>query len=503
MHKIILTTLNARYTHCSFGLRYIYANMNELQEVTRIYEFVKTDNVNEIAGKLLPDKPLIIGIGVYIWNASETSKLVKLLKKVSPETTVILGGPEVSHLPFRVDFDSADYIIQGESDLEFYKLVKSILDGSVTSDRIIRAEVPNLADIKLPYQYYTDEDISNRVIYVEASRGCAFTCEFCLSSIDKSVRKFDIKILLQEFDKLWGRGARHFKFVDRTFNLDIKITNMILDYFLVREPEYFLHFEVVPDYFPNSVKEKLKLFPPASVQLEIGIQTLNLEVANRIRRKLNYEKIKENITFLIEQTRNHLHLDLIIGLPGETIESFGNNLNTLTSLSDSEIQLGLLKKLSGTSIDRHDIEFGMVYSDEPPYEILQNDLIPFAQMQKMKRFARYWDLTYNSGNFKRSIKLLWKDRDVFQNFYNFSEWLYSKLKTTYQISLNRLAELLFIYLTEVHNFNKTEIAELITKDFTVIKGRRLPPFLREYISDVQFESVKSGAKNIKRQIMHL
>ncbi|NOX64960.1 MAG: DUF4080 domain-containing protein, partial [Chlorobi bacterium] len=268
-------------------------------------------------------------------------------------------------------------------------------------------------------------------------------------------------------------------------------------------PEYFLHFEVIPDHFPNSVKEKLKLFSSASLQLEIGIQTLNPEVADRIQRKLNFEKIKENITFLTEQTKNHLHLDLIIGLPGETIESFGNNLNTLTSLSNSEIQLGLLKKLSGTSIDRHDIEFGMVYSDEPPYEILQNELIPFDQMQKLKRLARFWDLTYNSGNFKRSIKLLWKDMDVFQNFYKFSEWLYEKLGTTYQISLNRLAELLFIYLTEVYEFDKTETAELITKDLTSIKGRRIPPFLREYITDVQFESTKSGAKNIKRQIMHL
>lgn len=503
MHKIILTTLNARYTHCSFGLRYIYANMNELQKITGIYEFVKTDNINEIAEKLLAANPQIIGIGIYIWNASETGRLVKLIKNISPETIVILGGPEVSYLPLRVNFNSADYIIQGESDLEFYKLVKSILDGIQQNERIIRAEIPSLADIKLPYKYYTDEDIKNRVIYVEASRGCPFTCEFCLSSIDKSVRKFNAEILLEEFDKLWERGARHFKFVDRTFNLDIKITNLILDYFLAKEPEYFLHFEVVPDHFPDSVKEKLKLFPPASVQLEIGIQTLNPEVADRIRRKLNFKKIKENITFLSEQTNNHLHLDLIIGLPGETIESFGDNLNTLISLTDSEIQLGLLKKLSGTSINRHDIEFGMVYSDEPPYEILQNNLIPFVKMQKMKRLARYWDLTYNNGNFKRSIKLLWEDGDVYQNFYKFSEWLYEKLGTTYQISLNRLAELLFIYLTDIHRFDKTKTAELITKDLSAIKGRRLPPFLREYISDVHFESSKKRAKNIKRQIMHL
>ncbi len=503
MQKIILTTINAKYAHSSFGLRYLYANLNEYREVTSIFEFVKTDSVNEIAEKILMDDPLIVGIGVYIWNASEISKLVKLIKNVSPKTIVVLGGPEVSHSPLRVDFDSTDYIIQGESDLEFYKLVKSILEGTEKRDRIIKAEIPKLSEIKLPYEYYTDDDIKNRVIYVEASRGCPFTCEFCLSSIDKSVRNFDTKILLEEFDKLWDRGVRQFKFVDRTFNLNIKITNQILDYFLAKEPEYFLHFEVIPDHFPDSVKNKLKLFSPASLQLEIGIQTLNPEVADRIQRKLDFKKIKENISFLTEQTKNHLHLDLIIGLPGETIESFGNNLDQLISLTNSEIQLGLLKKLSGTSINRHDIEFGMVYSDDPPYEILQNNLIPFAQMQEMKRFARFWDLTYNNGNFKNSIKLLWHDGDAYKNFYNFSEWLYSELKTTWQISLNKLSEYLFKYLTEIHKLDKVSTAEAIAADLLVKEGRRIPPFLNEYIANLEIKISKSGTKRNKRQIMHL
>lgn len=503
MSKIILTTINAKFAHSSFGLRYLYANLNEYREIASIYEFIKTDSVSEIAEKILLNDPQIIGIGVYIWNAAEISNLVKIIKTVSPKTIVVLGGPEVSHSPFRINFDSADYIIQGESDLEFYNLVKSILDGSEQYEKIIKAAIPKLSEIKLPYEYYTDDDIKNRVIYVEASRGCPFTCEFCLSSIDKSVRNFDIKILLEEFDKLWERGVRQFKFVDRTFNLNIKITNQILDYFLAKESEYFLHFEVIPDHFPNSVKEKLKLFSPASLQLEIGIQTLNTEVADRIQRKLNFEKIKENITFLTEQTKNHLHLDLIIGLPGETIESFGENLNKLISLTNSEIQLGLLKKLSGTSIDRHDIEFEMVYSDEPPYEILQNSLISFTQMQKMKRFSRYWDLTYNNGNFKKSIELLWKDGEVYNNFYKFSEWLYSELKTTWQISLNKLTELLFKYLTEIIKHDKKEIAELIATDLLVIKGRRIPPFLIEYIEDMQIKRSIFGIKKIKRQIMHL
>ena len=503
MNQIVLTTINARYTHSSFGLRYLYANLNEYQQATAILEFVKTDDINEIAEKVLKENPTIVGIGVYIWNAVEISKLVKVIKKVSPKTIVVLGGPEVSHSPFRVDFNSADFIIQGEGDLEFYNLVNSILIGTKPGERIIKAPIPDISKINLPYDFYTDDDVKNRVIYVEASRGCPFTCEFCLSSIDKSVRNFDTQLLLSEFDKLWNRGVRQFKFVDRTFNLNIKITNLILDYFLSKEPEYFLHFEVIPEHFPDTVKEKLKLFPPASLQLEIGIQTLNQEVADRISRKLNFEKIKENIAFLTEQTNNHLHLDLIIGLPGETIESFGKNLNVLTSITDSEIQLGLLKKLSGTLIDRHDIEFGMIYSDIPPYEILKNNLISFTQMQKMKRFSRYWDLTYNSGNFKRSIILLWKDGETYQNFYDFSEWLYSELKTTWQIALNRLAELLFIYLTEVLLLDKTDTANLLAEDFMVYNNRRVPHFLKEFVFFSSTDnSIKIG-KKIKRQMKHI
>jgi len=503
MNKIILTTLNARYAHSSFGLRYLYANLNEYKEITEIHEFVKTDDLNQIAEKILKNDPLIVGIGVYIWNATEISRLVKVIKKVSPKTIVILGGPEVSYSPFRVNFNSADYIVQGEGDIEFYNLVKSIIEKSDQRERIIKAPVTELSQIKLPYDYYTDVDVKNRVIYVEASRGCPFNCEFCLSSIDKNVRNFDTKILLEEFDKLWDRGVRQFKFVDRTFNLNIKITNLILDYFLEKEPEYFLHFEVIPEHFPDSVKEKLKLFRPASLQLEIGIQTLNQEVADRINRKLNFKKIKENIAFLSKQTKNHLHLDLIIGLPGETIKSFGDNLNTLTSMTDSEIQLGLLKKLSGTSIDRHDIEFGMVYSDIPPYEIFQNDIIPFTHMQKMKRFARYWDLMYNNGNFKRSIKLLWENGNVFQNFYNFSEWLYSTLNTTYQISLNNLAESLFKYLTEVLALDKVETAAIMANDFMIVANRNIPHFLNEYVTTTPRNNLSKYLKSNKRQMKHL
>jgi len=204
MKKILLTTLNSRFTHTSIALRYLYANLKELQDDAMILEFSINDAVQNIAEKLLAHKPEIIGIGVYIWNVSYVSELIHLLKKVSPNTKIILGGPEVSHEPFRVNLDSADFIIQGEGDIAFYELCVAILNNSATQ-RVIKMSLPSLKNIALPYRFYTDDDIKNRYIYVEASRGCPFECEFCLSSMDEKVRAFDLNVLLEEFELLWQR----------------------------------------------------------------------------------------------------------------------------------------------------------------------------------------------------------------------------------------------------------------------------------------------------------
>jgi len=502
MKSILLTTINAKYIHTSIGLRYLYANMYELQDETSIVEFSLSESINAIAEKILQHKPKILGIGVYIWNGFEVLKLVNLLKKIEPGIKIILGGPEVSHNPLRLDFKNADYIIQGEGEISFYKLCRSILAGHYPPTKIISAEYVDPKSIELPYAFYTEEEIKNKVIYVEASRGCPFKCEFCLSSIDKTVRYFDLDKIISALDSLWERGVRKFKFIDRTFNLELNTAGRLLDYFLQKDSPYFVHFEVVPENFPDSLKEKLKLFPPASLQLEIGLQTLNPVIAQNISRPLNIKKIKENLTFLGEETNAHLHIDLIIGLPGESVESFAGNLNSLMKMTGAEVQLGVLKKLSGTAISRHDENFEMLYSDLPPYEIMQTNLIPFTEMQKLKRLSRYWDLTYNSGNFNNTIKLLWEDDNVYKNFNNFSEWIYSRTGVTSNISLNRLAELFFEYLTSSMKRDEEETADALVKDIINVPGRKVPSFLKQYISFIP-ESKLDKINNLnKRQVKH-
>ena len=247
------------------------------------------------------------------------------------------------------------------------------------------------------------------------------------------------------------------------------------------------------------MRQKIATFPKGALQLEIGIQTLNLEIADNISRNLKLDKIKENITFLENETTAHIHLDLIVGLPGESLESFGKNLDELLRWSSCEIQIGILKKLSGTDIDRHDREHGMVYSDTPPYDILKNNQLSFKDIQIMKRFARFWDLTYNSGNFKRSILLLWRDASAFERFYAFTLWIYEQTDSTYKISLTRLGELLFSYLTQLLGLCEEEVATSMLHDMMKLKGRATPAYLKPYVKRVQTKAKVGTAGFNKRQ----
>ncbi|MGN6704150.1 MAG: DUF4080 domain-containing protein, partial [Burkholderiaceae bacterium] len=393
------------------------------------------------------------GFGVYIWNVEETTKIVAMLKRVAPEVVVVLGGPEVSHETQAQEIVAlADYVVTGWGDVTFPQLCRQLLDGPQPLMKIHAGVQPPMAELALPYAHYDDADIAHRTLYVEASRGCPFKCEFCLSSLDKTAWPFPLDRFLAEMETLHARGARLFKFVDRTFNLNVKTSLAILQFFLDKlaaapDDPVFAHFELVPDHLPDALKAAIAQFPPGALQFEIGIQTFNPEVQALISRRQDNAKAAANLRWLREQSHAHLHVDLIAGLPGEDVDSFARGFDRLVALAPHEIQFGILKRLRGTPIIRHTEAYGLVFDDRPPYRILATDRIDFSTMQRLVRFARYWDLVANSGRFAQALPLILADAP-FARFLALSDWLYATTDATHRIAPERLARLLGDWLRQ-------------------------------------------------------
>ncbi len=465
-NKILLTTLNARYMHCAFGLRYLYANLGELQALAQIREFTIQQRPIDIVEQLLALEPRIVAFSVYIWNVSETSEVIALLKQVSPQTLVVVGGPEVSYRDDLPDLaERVDYIITGPGEISFRQLCADLLGNRPVASAIIAGKTGSLDALELPYAHYNAEDIRNRLIYVEASRGCPFKCEFCLSSLDKTAKPFDLKRFLDAMDDLYQRGARNFKFIDRTFNLKISTSVAILEFFLQRMDEnLYLHFEVIPDYLPQKLKQVLARFPPGVLQFEIGVQTFDPEIQQTISRRQNNQNTCDNLRWLRQNTGAHIHADLIFGLPGDTLENFAHSFDRLVALQPQEIQLGILKRLRGAPINRHSDAYQLRYNPLAPYNILSTRDIDFASMQRVNRFARFWDMIGNSGRFGHTLPLILGQRP-FHNFLEVSDFLYQLAGSTWKIALRRLFSLLFIVLTEQMKLRPEAVRQALEADY--------------------------------------
>jgi radical SAM superfamily enzyme YgiQ (UPF0313 family) len=522
MADIILTTLNAKYIHSAFGLRYLLANLGPLGAVACLVEFDIHQRPVDIAEALLTRNPKIIGLGIYIWNVAPAMEVIATLKRVRPDITVILGGPEVSYeTESQPIVQLADYVITGEADLKFAEVCRQLLSGERPATKIIPAGLPEFSELVLPYDLYDNQDVAHRIIYVEASRGCPFSCEFCLSSLDIPVRQAPLPALLDHLQRLLDRGVRQFKFVDRTFNLNLEASRTILEFLLERyRPGHLFHFELVPDRLPDTLREVIARFPPGALQFEVGVQTFNEQVAERITRRQDYARLEESLRFLRGQTGVHIHADLIAGLPGESLASFAMGFDRLIALEPHEIQVGMLKRLRGTPIVRHDAEWQMVYNPHPPYELLQHRLIDFATMQKLRRFARYWDLVGNSGNFVDTTPLIWSNvghasclssipargsaDDVtpthsrtpldegaggtpgllspFAGFMRWSEWLHERVGRTDSIALVRLMGLLFEFLRDERKLDPKPTAAAMWRDYQRGGRHDKPAFLKDHLS---------------------
>ena len=476
---IVLATLNARYIHSAFGLRYLHANLGELQDQCVIEEFTLESRPEDVVERLLSHRPRVVGFGVYIWNVLQTQQVVALLKAAAPTIKVVLGGPEVSYENAAQPIVLlADYVITGWGDLSFADLARELLAGRSPGQKIMAGVQPKLEQICMPYHLYSDEDIKNRILYVEASRGCPFKCEFCLSALDKTAWPFDLEAFLAQMEQLYARGARHFKFVDRTFNLKVKTSVRILQFFLDRmDDDLFLHFEVIPDQLADPLKDMISLFPEGSLQFEIGIQTFNAEVQARISRRQDNLKAKQNLRWIREHSQAHVHADLIFGLPGETIESFADSFNQLHALAPHEIQVGILKRLKGSPIVRHTQAHKLVFNPNPPFNIISSDTVDYQSVQRMNRFARYWDLIGNSGRFKVSLPVL-LGAAPFENFQALSDAIFAQTGQTHKISLLRLYDLVCNAAADCLKIDQKHLTEQIRLDFQQSGLKSVPACLR-------------------------
>jgi len=500
---IILATLNARYIHAAFGLRYLKANLNELEARARICEFTLEQRPLDIVEQVLSYQPKIVGLGIYIWNVQQSLETAALIKKIAPEVTLVLGGPEVSYEQEAQPICGlADYILSGPAEGEFYTLCKAVLDNAEP------AYSPSLAmeQIKLPYHLYTNDDLKHRILYVEASRGCPFKCEFCLSALDRTAKPFELDVFLQQMEALYQRGARHFKFVDRTFNLSTRVSLPIMQFFLdhmhcdPKQNDIFVHFEVIPDRLPEPLKAMIAQFPPGSLQFEVGVQTFNPGVQAIIQRKQDNQRTEENLRWLCQHSPAHIHTDLIFGLPGENLDSMADSFNKLLALGPDEIQLGILKRLRGMPMVQHEGEYELIFNPNPPYDILSTRDVSFENMQKLRRMARYWDLLANSGRFKASLARVLGD-SPFDQFMRLSEWLFLTTGQTHKISLKRMFDLLFAVLTTEFGLDEDTARADLRADYERSGIKGLPQCL--LASRSQTQTGKRAMSANKRQRTHI
>ena len=467
MKDIALVTINAKWIHPSLALRLLKANLGVLEEDCEIIEFALRQ---PLAEKLEPfaaacasaAPPKILGFSVSIWNHLAAIELLKELEKIFAASAcvkpvIVLGGPEVSHLPPEAEIlKYADHVIRGEGEIAFRELCEKILGEEPL------AKTPRCQEekgIKSAYHLYTDEDAAKKLIYIESSRGCLFNCEFCLSAAaDNKPREFPLEQFLAQMNILINRGVKTFKFLDRSINTNIPRLLRIIEFFLNKIEQsrsliphstflipnsniphsFTIHFEMVPSIFPPELIDALAKFPPGTLRLEIGIQTLNAEAAAIISRHSNPEKELKTLRLLREKTNAIIHADLIAGLPREDIESFGRGFDQLwDALAPddnedgarlrAEIQLGILKLLPGAPVSRHNESFGMRFSALPPYEIEETSSFSTDDIRRIKNFARFWEIIINRGLY------VLKEKTIFDKFMIISDKLYAHFKRNWGI----------------------------------------------------------------------
>lgn len=440
--KVILSTLNAKYIHTSLAIRCLKAYSDKDFDI-ELAEYTIKDPVMNIVSDLFQRKPDVIGFSCYIWNIEETIKVIDIVKKVMPEATVILGGPEVSYdTNYWMDrLQNVDFIIMGEGEETLNHLLKEIegdrkyhfVYGAAYrkgKEVIINPPRPkaDLKDLPSPHRFSEDiPNLGNRVVYFETSRGCPFNCQFCLSSIEVGVRYFDIERTKSDILYLIDNGAKLIKFVDRTFNIKRDYALEMFRFLIENHQGCVFQFEITADIMRPEVLDYLaENAPPGIFRFEIGVQSTNDPTNELVKRRQNFSKLTRTVTKIKESGKIDQHLDLIAGLPLEDYDTFRKTFNDVFALGPEELQLGFLKMLRGTGLRIDAPKYNYAYMDHAPYEILSSDVLPFSDIVRLKRLEDVLEKYWNAHRMDHTLKYLMSHEftspfDFFQEFGDYWE----------------------------------------------------------------------------------
>lgn len=457
MNDILLLAINSKFVHTNLALRYIKKYVEKYSDIKlSLMESTINHHIDDIIADIYRKNPKYLFISCYIWNSEYLYKLIGEIKKVMPKLTLVLGGPEVSYNATELmeKFKEIDFIVKGEGEktcLEFLTKKPHEVKGLYYRENNLikfggeREAICNLDEIPFPYDI---EEFSEKgkIFYYESSRGCPYSCSYCMSSIDKSVRNFSIERVKSDLSLFLNNGINLVKFVDRTYNLNKERYMAIWEFLLsVYKEGTTFHFEISGDLFDDEVIDFLQKVPTGYFQFEIGVQTTNPETMSIIHRRSNLNRLSYNVLSIKDNI--HLHLDLIAGLPGEDYETFKNSFDYVFNLKPEMIQLGFLKILKGTEIALQIEEYGYKYLSYAPYEVLQNKFISYGEILLLKDIEHVLDIYSNSERFKHSLS------HVIENFYTSAFEFFEEMAIFYRERGNfDIGHKIQVYFNEFHEF---------------------------------------------------
>jgi len=463
--NVVLSTLNSKFIHSSLALRYLKAYGEAHGQAYDIVEYTINMPVLHILSDITEHDIDVLGFACYIWNIEMTLHVVDMVKAVRPDIKIVLGGPEVS---FTADellerCPNIDYIVQGEGEEAFHALVTALHLGNDGLDPVIpgvrgrrdgsilgsleAVEVSDLSSIPFPYTEADMEDLEHKIIYYESSRGCPFSCQYCLSGNKNTVRFFPQERTLEELQWFIDHGVKQVKFVDRTFNCAPHHHRPLMEFMRDSDTDMNFHLEMEPELMTEWETNILCETPPGRIQIEVGVQSTHKKTLDAINRYNDWPYIQKSIRPIIQAGRTHVHMDLIVGLPHEDFNRFGQSFNDLFSLQPHALQIGFLKLLKGSGVRRMR-EYKYVADPLAPYEVLSTHVLPYDDVRFLKYFEDVFERFYNSERFRTTFgyigqQLIHGETDAFTYFCDMTRaWL---KEGNHKVNLKDIDQIKFLY----------------------------------------------------------